>query len=357
MLTNMACMLTGLQVLWCLICWCRRDLPSQPGETKRFPWGRGCAALGMVLEVIMTAFVVGFAIAGAGGVELLFAVFQLLATAIVTEVCLHVVVLTQDGFVIRTHFGRVHTCRWEDILYCSGDPKSAGGVTSMKTKDKRFFLSFAPHVSLALLGMLRAERQKRGMGPLPIRKVSLDPFDGHVQDWPGMLAAYALVGVVLLAAMGFMLFTFLRPINAANTTPMTVSFSSWAQKNDDWLNFHGAEDDMTYRVSHNLEAMEPVKAACGTGAQYEVYIRRATPDDEPDYYRVFALIGADGTPYMTFEQSSAEERAEGLKILAFFGAGLVLWGWVVARSIQVGRHPERYSRKTIRRYFKDGYVR
>ena len=113
--SQIALALTGLQGLWCLICLCRRELPRQTGETARFPWGGGFVALSMVLEALMAAFVVAFALLGAGGVELLFALFQLLATALVTEACLHVVVLTEEGFVIRTHFGRVHACRWEDV--------------------------------------------------------------------------------------------------------------------------------------------------------------------------------------------------------------------------------------------------
>lgn len=355
--SGIALALTGLQVLWCMICLCRRDLPPQPGETRRFPWGSGFVALGMVLEGLMAAFVIGFALLGAGGVELLFAVFQLLATAIVTEACLHVLVLTKEGFVIRTHFGRVHACRWEDVLWCTGDPKSAGGATSLKTKEKRFFLSFLPPVGMALLGVIRAERQKRGLGPLPVRRASLDPFDGHVRDWQGMVVAYALVGVMLLAAMGFMLVRFFTPVTPENTQRVTVAFSAWAERHDGRLDLFGQEDGMTYRVAYNVEGMEAVRAACGTGAQYEAYVRLARPNHGEDYYRIFALTGADGTPCMTFGHSNAGERAEGLKILAFLGVGLTVWAFIVGRSIQVGRHPDRYSEKTIRRYFKPGYVR
>ena len=356
MLTTIACMLAGLQVLWCLICLCRRDLPPQPGEMKRFPWGRGFVTVGMVLEVAMAVFAVGFAIAGAGGVALVFAVFQLLATAIVTEACLHILVLTKNGFVIRTHFGRVHTCAWDEALYCSGDPKEAGGATSLQTRDKRFCLSFAPHVNLALLGMIDAERQKRGLGPLPQRRASLDPFDGHVREWQGVLAVYALLFAVLLAATGFVLAALFTPVSPENTQRMTFSFSSWSETGQECLNLVGQEDGMTYRASCNAAGMEVVRKACGTGAQYEAYTRLARPDDEPDYYRIFALTGADGTPYMTFEQSNAEERTEGLKILAYMGLGLAVMTFMFVRTIQVGRHPERYSQRTINRYFKRGYV-
>lgn len=349
--------LTAVQGLWCLLCLCRRDLPPQPGETKRFPWGGGFVALSLVLEVVMAAFVVGFALLGAGGVEMLFALFQLLATALVTEACLHVLVLTREGFVIRTHFGRVHTCRWEDVLSCSGDPQSAAGANSLQTKHGRFFLSFLPPTNMALLGMIRAERQKRGLGPLPIRRVSLDPFGGHVRDWQGLVAAYVLVGAMLLAAMGFMLVRFCTPIKAENTQRVTVSFSAWEERHDGRLDLFGQADGMTYRVAYNLGGMEAVKADCGTGAEYEAYIRRATPQHEADYYRVFALTGPDGTPYMTFGHANAGERAEGLTILAFMGVGLAVWAFYVGRSIQVGRHPERYTDKIIRRYFKPGYVR
>lgn len=349
--------LTAVQGLWCLLCLCRRELPPQPGETARFPWGGGFVALSLVLEALMAAFVVGFALLGAGGVEMLFALFQLLATALVTEACLHEPVLTREGFVIRTHFGRVHTCLWEDVLSCSGDPQSAAGANSLQTTLGRFFLSFSPVGTQALLGNLRAERQKRGLGPLPIRRVSHDPFGGHVRDWQGLVAVYALVGAMLLAAMGFMLARFCTPITAENTQRVTVSFSAWEERHDGRLDLFGQADGMIYRVAYNLGGMEAVKTDCGTGAQYEAYVRRATPQHEADYYRIFALTGPDGTPHMTFAHSNAGERAEGIKVLALMGAGLAVWSFYVGRSIQVGRHPERYTDKTIRRYFKAGYVK
>ena len=67
--------------------------------------------------------------------------------------------------------------------------------------------------------------------------------------------------------------------------------------------------------------------------------------------------GNGGETYMSFEHSHAGERKTWLIVGGAFAAFTAFWVFYVARSIQVGRHPERYSRKTIRRYFKDGYVR
>ena len=149
----------------------------------------------------------------------------------------------------------------------------------------------------------------------------------------------------------------ITPISAENTVPVTVSFAAWSADGNAALHFIGEQDGRTYRVTYNLAGMEPVKAACGTGVQYEAYTRITDPDKAQDIYRIYALTGADGTPYLTFDQAAAEERAEGLKVLAIFGGFLLLWGWIILRSIQVGRHPERYSERTIRRYFKPGVVK
>ena len=210
---------------------------------------------------------------------------------------------------------------------------------------------------MALLGMINAGRKERGLGPLPVRKASLDPFDGHVQDWAGMLFAYALVLAVGLGMMGLCGYGAFTSITEANTQRVEVAFTHWGAKGADRINFYDAQG-MAYRVSYNLAGMEPVKAACGTGATFAAHVRLARPDDGPDYYRVFALTSADGSEtYMSFGHSNAAERKTWLTAGGIFAALTAVWVFYIVRSIQVGRHPDRYSRKTIRWYFKDGYVR
>ncbi len=182
-----------------------------------------------------------------------------------------------------------------------------------------------------------------------------DPFLGHVRGWQAMLFVYAMLSALLLAAMIGMLWQGLTPVTAADTERHTVSFEMWGtQGKMSQPNFYTAEG-ARYQVSYALDRMAPVKAACATGETFVAYVR---PDSDKRFYRVYSLTSEDGSEvYMAFEDANREKRADGLVMAGFFLVVLLLWNAFVFRSIQVARHPERYSRKTIEKYFKPGAVK
>lgn len=287
---ELALTLTGLQMAWSLLCLCRYDFAKQPGEKQRIRWPGSFAALSVLLETAMAGLAMLAAYGKSGGVALLFSLFQLLATALLTESCLHCICLTKRGFVIRTHFGRVHECLWEETQYCAGNPSGAGGTVYLQTKQGRFFMTFLP----PLIALINIARKQQGLGELPVRKVCLDPFDGHVADWPGLIAVYAMILAVLLGAIGFLTYDAFTPITAENTTAAIMTFDRWEWEKDGDLSLYA--NGMRYLVSYSTGVIEPVLQTCGTGRRYEVYTRLATPKDGADYHRIFAMTDlTDGT--------------------------------------------------------------
>lgn len=365
MLINVTYTLTALLALWSLLCLLRRRFPEQPGEQVRFRQPLGMAIFCAVLQGIMTLLTLGSAWGDNVGLMVFALVMQLICAVLVTEMCLHVLCITETGFTVRTFFGRVHDVPWAEIEHGVG---GRGGIDCIVTAQGRFYVDFPPPMGELLLEALNQARTgtgtglrmadgKKAYGQLPIRAASFDPFSGHVRDWGGMVFAYVLVlalGLGMLGLCGYKAFT---PISEENTQRMEVAFARWGYMDEERINLYDA-DGMAYRVSYNVEGMEPVKAACGTDTTFVAHVRLARPDDGPDYYRIFALTSADGSEtYMSFEHSNAGERKTWLIVGGAFAAFTAFWVFYVARSIQVGRYPERYSRKTIRRYFKDGYVR
>lgn len=357
--------LTAAMAAWSLLCLLRRRFPEQPGETERFRQPLGMAIFCAVLQGIMTLMTLGSAWGGNAGMMVFGLVMQLLCAVLVTEMCLHVICITETGFTVRTFFGRVHDVPWADVEYGVG---GGAGIDCIVTMQGRFYVSFPPPTGELLLAALNDARTRAGTGlrmadgqkaygQLPIRKATLDPFNGHVRDWGGVVLLYALVLVFALGMLGLCGYKAFTPITAENTQRMEVAFVRWGYVDEECINLYDAQG-MQYRVSYNVAGMEPVKAACGTDTAFTAYVRLARPDDGPDYYRIFALTSADGSEtYMSFGHSNAGEQKTWLMVGCVFAVLTVVWVVYVARSIQVGRHPERYSRRTIRRYFKDGYVR
>ena len=134
------------------------------------------------------------------------------------------------------------------------------------------------------------------------------------------------------------------PVTAENTTHQQVAFDRGKLERDGHINLYAGEK--RYYVTCVTPEMERVLADCGTGARYEVHTRRVNDHDGPDYDRIFALTGLDGTAYLTFEQSSARERDGVMIIVWLCGGMLALTG--VSAAVKVSRMPEWKSLRQSR---------
>ena len=350
MLNQIVYALTALMGLWSVLCLLRRRFDGQPGEVARFRWPFGMTAFCAVLQGIMTLMTLGAA-SGREAAMILFALAMQGGTCVlVTETSLHVFIVTESGFTVRTFFGRVHEGGWEQIASATG---GRHGFSSISTSLGRFSLNIMEENEL-IAGALQEGRRKVGLPQIPVKPSSLDPFDGHVQDWQGLVAAYVIVGALCVGILGLCIAGIVHPIPLEKTGEATVSFRSWSE----WrgrLRFAGTDGE-DYVVNTALEAMEPVKAACGTGMTCTALVRRVQPDHGDAYYRVFALSDGNGRVYLTLEQAAEKERQTWWAVGGIWIMLSLVWAAYVVRSVQVGRHPERYRKKTIHRYFRRGVV-
>lgn len=124
-----------------------------------------------------------------------------------------------------------------------------------------------------------------------------------------LLAVHAVIIAVLLALTGIVLHKAFTPVTAENTTRQVVAFDRWERERHGSLTLLAGET--RYRITFNVAAVDPVLDSCGTGAEYEVYSCHVNSTDGPNYERVFALFGPDGTEYLSFGAASADERQNG----------------------------------------------
>lgn len=147
-----------------------------------------------------------------------------------------------------------------------------------------------------------------------------------------LLAVHAVIISVLLALTGIVLHKAFTPVTAENTTRQLVAFDRWERERHGSLTLLVGE--MRYRITFNVAAVDPVLDSCGTGVQYEIYSRHVSSTDGPNYERVFALFGPDGTEYLSFEDASADERRQGLTAAACMGGALVMYLVGAVKSVR-----------------------
>ncbi|MGB7594733.1 MAG: hypothetical protein WBL80_04155 [Erysipelotrichaceae bacterium] len=93
---------------------------------------------------------------------------------------------------------------------------------------------------------------------------------------------------------------------------------------------------------------------CDGKTVFDVYAMKYNADEGIPYYQVMSLKDQKGTVFLTLENANAQSKSDEWMIYLFVGGVFLLWTMYVAGSIYVGRNPEKFSKKTIRLFFKEG---
>ena len=231
----------------------------------------------------------------------------------------------------------------EDILYLGRrramiDEFSVGGTEFLLMAKKRY-------------------RALNGGRAIPeVKSKRKDVFNGHVDDAGGLIFVYILIGGLFAGFLGFMVtYVYFMPPTAETCERMEMVFDYW-DGNDSSLALHPGEGTLCrLRDLDGSVDPEPIKAICDGQTPVTVYVDLIKPDDGEPFYDVRALA-VDGQYLFSFEDARRIHRKEGLPLVLIAAGFAVLWAVFVFFSIRVGRNPERYSKRVIRLFFKDGYV-
>ena len=184
-----------------------------------------------------------------------------------------------------------------------------------------------------------------------------DIFKGNVKNPGEFLFIFILIGALMIGLLAFTVCDRIFRVHSEdNTDRRDITVASCTEK-DGGLVLMGA-DNMRYEIYGDVDAQtaEAIAQVCSEGAHVTAYTVTATSKNNEDYYVVWALRDAD-TYVLTFDMMNNQYRQEHKPVIITFSVMLFLWGAIVAMSIIVGRHPERFSRGVKRLFFKDGYIR
>ena len=71
---------------------------------------------------------------------------------------------------------------------------------------------------------------------------------------------------------------------------------------------------------------------------------------------LYRIIGADGTVYLSIEDSQVCDYEVSIKFWIFFAFCLVIAVVWVIFSVRIGRHPERYHPDVVRMFYRKGAI-
>lgn len=261
----------------------------------------------------------------------------------------------EEGFVAKNFFGKKRKFTYDQVtaikenmhenyIYMGKhrvmvDEFSIGGADFMKHVKKKYRIA------------------NEGLSLPKIYKTKHDIFNGNVNDVGGFLFAYILVGVIVIGLLGFSIyFAYFTPSTADNTIEQSVCFVSCDADEDEVV--LTSADKQIYIIRFTDEQFDTtnIQAICDGKTAVITYSTEVTPDDGAPYYSVKAIL-FNGAYLLSFDETNQLHRQEYTMLVVFaLGMGLV-WGAVVVCSIIVGRNPQKFSKRFVRLFFKDGYIK
>lgn len=188
-----------------------------------------------------------------------------------------------------------------------------------------------------------------------IKKAKHDIFNGNVKDAGGFIFVYIFVSLVFLILLSIIVYiVYFNTASASNTDKHTVTFVSY-QKNSKDIIFK-SDDDRIYKIKNwdRLMYQEDADLLCD-GRTKTVYSTLISPDEQEPYNSIKA-IEYKGEFILSFDETNRAYREENQAAVIIVAVICLVWCVVVAVSINVGRHPHKYSKWFVRLFFKDGYI-
>lgn len=272
---------------------------------------------------------------------LLFAVVCLVCDCMMLAYNNCVIRYDAEGFTARNFWGCSFLCGYGEVE----------GIRS--GKDTRVYFKghwvMIDQISIGDYGFLRALEKgyRKATGKrLPEIRRRLDPMNGHL-DYPWLyFSLYAFVGLVAVAAPVFAGMSIYAEPDLTGDPVYTVSFSNW-KVNDGTLYLYSGEDSYKLQFYKEYGNAIPTPEQLCSGEQY-----RVCTSGEGRY--IETLTGEDGKEYITKELERQIYRKTQAPAFWVFVVCAPLGVAFSCFGILVARHPERYSEKFIRLFYKEG---
>ena len=261
----------------------------------------------------------------------------------------------EEGFVSKNFFGVKRRFTYDQ-------------VTAIKQDMNESYIYMGEHRvmidQLAVGGLefiLQVEKKYRtmhgGMSLPKMQKAKHDIFNGNVSDVGGFLFAYILLAVVVVAFLILSVYYVFFDLSTENNTiEQSVSFISCERNDENIVLTSGENQTYIIRFANEQFDANNIQAICDGKTVVTTYSTEVKPEEAEPYYSVKAIL-YNGGYLLSFDETNRFHRQEFWPVILLALGLCVLWGSYVAISIVVGRNPRKFSKKFVRLFFKDGYIK
>lgn len=288
------------------------------------------------------------------GPSLLFSLLALLNSLLILA-CRNIrITYNEEGFVSYNFWGRCHRYSYGDITGIFGKNRD---ITLWVGKHTVRIDAYSVGRSAFLAQAKKRYRICHNGAAIPAKRPKGDVFNGNVEE-PGALLA--VCGFLILLGCSTVIFLLVdcyydihRPLESA-----VVAFSRYEIEQSEILLYTNSSG-LPYSLSGYRKTMadpERFLAQCDSGEQFQVqYVAYGKEDSA--FYSLQSISGEDGTDYLTLAEMHRRIGRTTLALCALFGGLTLVMAYFLVMAIRIGRHPERYTRRFVHRFFKPGYIR
>ena len=184
-----------------------------------------------------------------------------------------------------------------------------------------------------------------------------DIFNGNVNNSGEFVFIFALIGIMCVATI-IVFAVVSAPKSFEDLQYTNLQFARY-EIHDEHLHLYTYESNTYYSVPAYQETLtdpEDFLQLCTDGSVFYVgyvnYPKAAVP-----HFGLESIQDQSGAVFLTMEAIHEYRWGDAPAFYAIFGGVTALWFLIVIMSICIGRHPERFSRRTIKLFFKDGVIR
>ena len=286
-------------------------------------------------------------------VPVCFLAFSLLGATLIIAFMNCRIYYDDDGFVAKTFFGIKRRVSYDQVTAI----KENMHETYIYVGKRRVMVDEFSIGGKDFINLVKKKYRTFNNGQsLPkITKTKHDIFNGHVKDVTGVYVAYVLATVLFVGFVIFSFYDVFIPKNEDNTIEQTVTFISCDVKEDEVI-LTSANGNI-YKIQYAAEQINinGIKSICNGKSKVTTYSKEVTPDDEEDFYSIKAIKYNDSYLF-SFEEENKLYRQEGLLLINLSLFMLILWVANVVVSVIVGRNPNKFSKRVVKLFFKDGYI-
>ena len=189
-----------------------------------------------------------------------------------------------------------------------------------------------------------------------IYKTKNDIFNGNIKETGKFLFLYITVGIF---AIGFLIFTICYtyiPSTPDNTLKQAISVVSCQIKNEGIVLTSTDNERFIIRFAEKSFNIKEIQDICDGEKVITTYSVKFAPKHEESYYSLKA-IEYNNEYLLSFDVTNKFHIQEYVPLVIAAAALCVVWGIFIIGSIIIGRNPKKFSKRVVRLFFKDEYIR